>query len=125
MYDIFTHDGRIQRTELDVETNCGVWSDKRLLFVMDPENFYFDNQKTCIQPVWEGSLTPLMMRTKHPVDRGALVDQIWAEAHAQAKLNVYLNAAKNVLMDKILWIIAIPCCAFVLIFGIQMVFGKK
>ena len=124
MFHIFTIDGRIEKKELDVTIGLGVDHASRLGFLIDNDNLYCDEAHDWVQIVSERCMEPLCMLQKtRENDLGLIIDQIHSEAYEDEKLTLRLKSAKNVLMERIMWIVAIPSITFLMIYGIRMFKG--
>jgi len=125
MNEMFTDDGRLITVEWDVLRGCIDDSIKGMGFIIDGENQFMDEQGNWVQLLGERSIIPIcLLKTSHTIDLEKIKDQIFHESHEESKVEQYKKAARSAFMDKILWMITIPCITFLLIFGIQYLGDK-
>jgi hypothetical protein len=131
MWEMFTDDGRCVDLELPVLTGCCDDPTHSKGFLLDADNQYTDERGYWIQVGWDRSLMPLCMIGKTKIlgmqnkdgvhDDDALitdlVDQIFHEAKEGAQEKLWEGIAKNLLLDKLTWFIAIPCITALIAFG--------
>lgn len=124
MCEIFTDDGRIIDVELDVLRGCVDDPDRNAAFLIDSDNQFVCEDGQWHQIIGEHCTLPIRMITKDKErDLDNLIPQIFRETHETAKLQQYENATKNAWMEKILWIVAIPCITFLLFYAIKELGG--
>jgi len=120
MCEIFTDDGRIVDEELNVLRGCVDDPDRNAAFLIDSDNQFVCEDGQWYQILGERSTIPIcMIKPTNIKDLGELINQIFRETHETAKLQQYENAMKNAWMEKILWIIAIPCITLLLFYAIK------
>ena len=122
MCEIFTDDGRIVNVELDVLKSCVDDPDKGIGFLLDSDDQFIEEDKQWHQILYEKSSLPICMISGLDIKEGELgktLDQIFHESQEEAKLRQYERAAKNTIMDKLVWIISIICSAAVIMFAIN------
>lgn len=121
MCEIFTDDGRIIGVELDVLRGCVDDPDRNAAFLLDSDNQFVCEDGHWYQIIGEHSTMPIRMINKgQEQDLNKLIPQIFRETHETSKLQQYENAMKNAWMEKILWIVAIPCITLLLFYALKM-----
>ena len=124
MCEVFTDDGRIIAAELDVLRGCVDDPDRNAAFLIDPVNQIMGEDGQWYQIIGEHCTMPIQLITKgQEKDLNKLIPQIFRETHETAKLQQYEKAMKNSWLEKILWIIAIPCITLLLFYAIKMFGG--
>lgn len=114
---ITTDDGRILPTELEVLRGCIDNVEKSSAFLIDKNNQMRGEDGQMYQILSERSIRPIaVVKEREPEDLTKRVHEIFAEAVKAAIHQQFLNALKNTLMDKLMWIISIPCVTFGFIF---------
>lgn len=125
MCEMFTDDGRLITVEHDVLRGCIDDAIKAMAFIIDGDNQFMDEQGDWVQLLGERSIIPICpVKDSHITDLEKLKDQIFHESHEEAKVEQYKKAAQSAFMDKILWMITIPCVTFLIIFGVQYLGDK-
>ena len=120
MCELFTDDGRLLTVEHDVLRGCIDDPLKGMGFIIDGANQFLDEQGNWVQLLGERSTIPICPVTiSHITDLKALKGQIFHESHEESKVQQYKKAAQSEFMNKILWMITIPCVTFLIIFGVQ------
>ena len=122
-YQIATDDGAVISRELPVASGCAVMPESCHAFEIDPDNQYLNENNMWVQVAGERSAIPKMSRKPHKlagegVERG-LIEKVYKEHKELAKLQQFLKIGKNTLLDKIIWVVAIPSCAFVIMYAIN------
>ncbi len=133
MCEMFTDDGRIVTIEEPVLRGCMDDPDKGMGFLIDEANQFTAEDGTWTQILGERSTLPLCLITKSKITDTPnsandplrkLIDQIFHESQEAEKLNQYVQAARNIALDKITQIVAIVCSAMLLIYGFNHFWGK-
>jgi hypothetical protein len=134
MWEMFLDDGRILKVELPVTTGMCDDPKRGKAFLIDAQNQYVDENGDWNQVGWERSLMPVcaIERTKilgtknKPGDEDdedlqtQLVGQLYHENAMARKKYLWRNLSKNLVLEKIIWIITIPSVLFFLGFLIIM-----
>ena len=124
MCEIFTDDGRILDVELDVLRGCVDDPARNAAFLIDPDNQLVCEDGQWYQIIGEHCTLPISLINKgKEKDLNKLIPQIFRETHETSKLQQYENAMKNAWVEKILWIVAIPCTTLLLFYAIKMFGG--
>lgn len=124
MCEMFTDDGRLLTVEHDVLRGCIDDSIKGMAFIIDGDNQFLDEQGDWVQLLGERSIIPICpVKGSNITDLEKLKDQIYHESHEEAKVEQYKKAEQSEFMNKILWMITIPCVTFLIIFGVQFKWG--
>ena len=132
MWEMFTDDGRCIDLELPVLTGCCDDMNHGKGFLLDPKNQYTNEQGYWVQVGWDRSLMPCCMIEATAIlgtqnqkgtedDDGLitnLVDQVFHEAKEATQEKLWEGIARNLLLDKLTWFIAIPCITALVAFGI-------
>lgn len=132
MWEMFTDDGRIVSLELPVLLSCCDDPAHGKAFLIDTANQYTDERGYWIQVGADRSLMPVCMIEETKIlgtvnepgthdDDGLLsklVHQIFHEASESRKELVWLKAGRNTILEKIIWIIAIPCITALVAFAL-------
>ncbi len=109
MCRIYTDDGRVVKVELDVLRSCLDEPELRKGFLISPANLFY-NDGVLWQVLYEKSCLPLALReTLNVKNLEKLIDQIFDDNLQEAKSRQFKQALKDKLMDRITWIVAIPC----------------
>lgn len=131
MWEMFTDDGRVIDIELPVLTGCCDDPAHGKAFLLDAENQYTNEQGYWVQIGADRSLMPLCMIQDTKIlgngnkpgksDDDALltdlVDQIYHEAKEAKHEALWATISKNTFMDKLIWLIAIPCITALIAFA--------
>ncbi len=137
MWEMHTIDGRNVDIELNVLQGCCDDPEHGKAFLIDPQNQYTNEQGYWVQIGSENSLMPLCMieDTKILGNQNKpgtsdddtlitdLVDQLFHEASEARKEKVWSKVNKNVMLEKLTWLIAIPCITALLAFAIIAIKG--
>jgi len=116
---VFTDDGRLITIELEVLRGCVNDDATRQAFLIDAANQYMGDDRHWYQVLGERSTIPIcMLKPTEVKNLEDLINQIFHESQESAKLLQYERAGQNSIMDKILWIVAIPCSALLIAFAI-------
>ena len=131
MWEMFTDDGRCVDLEFPVLTGCCDDPTHGKAFLLDAQNQYTNEQGYWVQIGWDRSLMPLCMIAKTKIlgmknkdgkqdDDDLitdLVDQIFHEAKEMTQERLWEGISKNTLMDRMTWLIAIPCITALIAFA--------
>jgi len=118
--EMFTDDGRLPTVEWDVLRGCIDDAVKGMGFLIDGGNQFLDEQGSWVQLLGERSIIPIcLIKSADETDLKGLKDQIFHESHEEAKVEQYRRAIQSEFMNKILWMITIPCVTFLLIFAAE------
>lgn len=121
MNEMFTDDGRIVTLEFDVGRGCTIDENLGMAFVISAGNQFTAEDGQWHQLLGERSTIPIcLIKETEITDLKGLKDKIFREAHEGAKINQYKIANRNFLIDKILWIVTIPCVTLLIIFAARM-----
>ena len=126
MCHLYTDDGRLETIELPVLQGSVLDEEKGKGFVLDATNQYFNKEDgQWYQVLWERSSIPLCMINQSSVkDLTALIDQIFHQNRQKAEIKQFKRANKNALLDRIIWLVAIPCVTILLIFAANYFGGR-
>lgn len=121
MCEIFTEDGRIVDTELDV-LHGSIQNTKLTTqdaFIISAENQFYDMEDgTWKQQINELSAAPIcMIKTLDDVEKRA--DEIFKNARISAQTEKLKEAARQWLWEKLTWVISIVCGTFIIIAAMQ------
>ncbi len=131
MWEMYTVDGRCVDAEIPVIQGCCDDAAHGKAFLLDPANQYTNERGEWVQLGWEMSLMPLCtieetkilgtqnqpgVQDDDPLITD-LVNQIFHESSEARKELVWSKANRNVLLDKLTWLIAIPCITAVVAFA--------
>ena len=123
MCRLYTDDGRVVDVELDVSKSCIIDSDFGKGYLISAVNQFYRNSVGW-QILYEKSSLPIALREDlNTPNLKKLITQIAMSCLEEAQRKQYKEALKNKLMDKILWVVAMPCTVF-LIWGV-MAFMKR
>jgi hypothetical protein len=126
MCEVFTEDGRILQIEFDVLRGCIEDQATGQAFLIDSANQYTDERGYWVQVLGERSTIPVCMISPTKVnDLKGLINNIYYESYQDAKMQQYIKAAKAPWLERITWIVAIPCICALLMFAIQHFSGGK
>jgi len=115
--EVFTDDGRIVTVELDVQNGCQVDEPRQKAFFISPENQYTSEMGVWTQIIDENSSIPFdAIEPIEIEDLQDLENKIYHESAENAKTNQYIRAANDTKMDKLMWIVVIVCCTFIIFF---------
>jgi hypothetical protein len=112
MCEIFTDDGRIVQEEKVVLRGCCDDPDRNAAYLIDHNNQFKGEDGNSYQICAERSLTPICLRIKNDKkeeELKQLMKDIGRAAYRAAKRQQFLDAMKDTLLEKILWIVTIPC----------------
>ncbi len=110
MCRVYTIDGRVPKMQLSVSRGCILDELNGKGFLISPANQFRDKNGVTWQILFENSMLPLALREDLNVTNlTTLVDQIYVDNHEEAQRQQFRNALKSKIMDKILWIVAMPC----------------
>ncbi len=132
MWEMYTVDGRSVDVEIDVLQGCCDDVAHGKAFLIDPNNQYTNEQGYWVQVGWEMSLMPLCTieetkilgaKNKPGTDDDddlltVRVNQTFHEASEARKELVWSKVNKNMMMEKLTWLIAIPCITALLAFAL-------
>jgi len=113
MCRIYTDDGRVVKQELDVLRSCLNNEELGKGFLMSSTNQVrevSDSSHTSWQILYEKSSLPVALRQDLNIkDLTKLIGQIYRDCREEAERQQYREALKNKFMDRILWVVAMPC----------------
>ncbi len=138
MTEMHTSDGRNMSLELESIPGACLELRKQKLFLTDIANQYINEEGYYVQVLWEEQTMPLCMveHTKilgvdnrpGPEDDSKLLlkklNQMFHETSEQEKLRLWLDAKKNSIMTMLMWLVAMPCAATLLIFAMVWFFKR-
>ncbi len=121
MYRIATLDGRVVLRELEVSVGCANEPKSQKAFLVDTENQYLDERGMWVQVVGESNAVPMMSRVERDMEeQESLINKIYHDTKEDAKLAQFERVKKNAQLEALKWIVGLPTCAFVLIYGLSM-----
>jgi len=116
MFLVITHDGRLVERQFQVSRSCALTDNKDAGFLLSPGNQFRDKQNVTWQLVDENSYVPPALREDVNIkDFDGLLEKIFADNHEERERQNYRDAAKNILADRLLWIMAMPCITILII----------
>jgi len=126
-YKIATDDGAVVTADISVASGCAVIPEPDCrAYTIDPPNQYLDEHNQWCQVAGERSAFPKASRVKrvktandNPNAERDLINGIYDENLLLTLQRQFLKANSSNTVDKVLWIVAIPCAAFVIIYGIN------
>jgi hypothetical protein len=118
-YDLATDDGAVITKELSVISGCAKWAEIGRAFLIDADNQYLNEYGMWVQVGGERCAWPKTTRVPRPPNENnkthrEVINEIYKENKAMAKLTQFINASKETSLGKITWIIAIICISILL-----------
>jgi hypothetical protein len=131
MWEMYTDDGRIVDVEIDVLLGCCDDIKRGKGFLLDVNNQYTNERGEWVQVGWDRSLMPLCMIEETKIlgvknKPGAqdddqyitkAVNQLFHESKEKTQESLWIKQAKNVILEKLTWFIAIPCITALIAFA--------
>ena len=123
IWEMYTEDGRSVDIELVTLVACCDDPSHGKAFLLDAQNQYTNERGYWVQIGWDRSCMPLcpiedtkILGSSNKPGVGddedlltQLVDQLFHEAKEQRQESLWGRIGKNTLLDKLTWLIAIPC----------------
>jgi len=117
MCKIYTDDGRRITHEADVEMGCIVDHGRRKAFLQDVDNqFRSRKDGQWYQILGERSTLPICLLKENTADLKNNMGKIYRACKENAKFQQYIDAKKNELLDKFIWIVAMAITGMVLFY---------
>jgi hypothetical protein len=119
-YDLATDDGAVITKELAVISGCAKWGEIGRAYLIDSDNQYLNEFGIWIQVAGERCAFPKTARvprttTPNNQTERQVIEEIYKENKAMAKLTQFINATKESAIGKIAWIVSIICISIVMV----------
>lgn len=124
VYEVGTLDGRALTMEVPVDGACAVIDKYGKAYLIAPRNQYKNENGDYVQFVGENCAVPDMTidPTEIP-DPKKVMDQISKDTKMFQKKQQFVDANKADALTKVLWIVGIPSCALLLMYGLKVING--
>jgi len=122
---IYTEAGQRKRVEIDVLRSCMVHQDLGKGFLISFENQFRDKDGVSWQILYEKSCLPIALRKELNLgDLTKLIGQIFRDYREEAERQQFSNVMKSKMLDKLLWLVAMPC-SVALIWGAMTILKRQ